>query len=387
MNHRTVGFLARSLPRRRARRIISVETKGAAVTQTSALDRLYEKVIAKGLCAACGACVGNCPYLVKYKGKTVKLDSCTRSDGKCYVYCPAAYFDPEPISQAIFNESYDNNGIGNFAEVKASRSTFDEILAVAQGGGTVTSLMGMALNKGLIDAAVVTSGKGSGGLAGGVVATTLEGVKGCAGSKFVGAHSLDALKEALQSGFTRIGIVGLPCQVRSLRKMQLYDMKDQDLKQRISLVIGLFCNWSFSVGEFQSLIRTRMGTKEIRKFDVPPPPANQLRVETEDGVQIISLDELKPLIQDACRQCPDMTSEFADVSVGMYEGRPGWNTLIIRSRAGLELVEMAIQSGVLQTEPFPVENLTHLRQASRNKKERVSRMTPEASGGYLACHD
>lgn len=357
------------------------------MTQVSALDQLYEKVIAKGLCAACGACLGNCPYLVKYKGKTIKLDSCTRSDGRCYAYCPAAYFDPEPISRAIFNEAYDNNGIGNFAEVKASRSTSDEILAVAQGGGTVTSLMSMALNKGLIDAAIVTSGKGSKGFPGGVVATTMEDIQGCAGSKFVGAHSLDALKEALQSGFTKIGIVGLPCQVRSLRKMQLYDMKQQNLKERIRLVVGLFCNWSFSAAEFQSFVRTRIGDKEIKKFDVPPPPANKLIVETEDGLLGISLDELKPLTQDACRQCHDMTSEFADVSVGMYEGRPGWNTLIVRSREGKELVEMASRSGILETGPFPVENLDHLKRASRNKKERVSQMTPDANGGHLACHD
>lgn len=357
------------------------------MTQIGALERLYEKVIAKGLCAACGACVGNCPYLVKYNGKTVKLDSCTRLDGRCYSYCPVADFDPEPVSSAIFNESYDNSGIGNFTEVKASRSTSVEILAIAQGGGTVTSLMAMALKEGLIDAAVVTSGKASGGLPGGEVATTIEGIKGSAGSKFVGGHSLDALGDALQRGFAGIGIVGLPCQVRSLRKMQLYDLKEQNLKERIKFVIGLFCNWSLSGREFQSFIESRIGDKEIRKFDVPPPPANHFRIETADGVEIISLDELKPLIQDACRQCPDMTSEFADVSVGMYEGRPGWNTLIIRSGAGLELVEMAVNAGVIQTETFPEENLTHLRQASINKKERLSRMTPEENRGLLACQD
>ncbi|MFH0960981.1 MAG: Coenzyme F420 hydrogenase/dehydrogenase, beta subunit C-terminal domain [Pseudomonadota bacterium] len=357
------------------------------MTQTGALDRLYEGVISKGLCAACGACVGNCPYLVKYKGKTVKLDSCTRSDGRCYEYCPVASFDPEPISKAIFNESYDNDGIGNFTEVKASRSTSVEILKIAQGGGTVTSLMSLALKEGLIDSAVVTSGNVSGGYSGGEVATTVQGIKECAGSKFVGAHSLDALRVALQSDFTKIGIVGLPCQVRSIRKMQLYDLKEQNLKGRIGLVIGLFCNWSFSGREFRSFVTSRIGDKEIKKFDVPPPPANEFIIETEDGAESIPLDELRPLIQDACHQCPDMTSEFADLSVGMYEGRPGWNTLIIRSRAGQELVQTAIQSGVIQTEPFPSDNLAHLRQASRNKKERVSLVTPEARGGLLACQD
>ncbi len=352
------------------------------MTETSVLERLYEKVIAPGLCAACGACVGNCPYLVKYKGKTVKLDSCTRSDGSCYIYCPAVDFDPEPISKALFSRSYDMTGLGNFEEVKASRSTSTEILAKAQGGGTVTSLMSMALEKGLIDAAIVTSAQSSGGCAGGTVATTRESVRACAGSKFVGAHTLEALGEALQRGFTRIGVVALPCQVRSLRKMQLYDVRGQNIRERVRLVAGLFCNWSFSADEFMSFIGLRIGNKEIRKFDVPPPPANEFTVETEDGVSTIPLDELRPLIQSACQDCPDMTSEFADLSVGMYEGRSGWNTLFIRSKTGADLVQAAQQAGVLETEPFPPENLAHLRQASINKKERVSRMVSGTGGGH-----
>jgi coenzyme F420 hydrogenase subunit beta len=352
------------------------------VTETSVLERLYERVIASGLCTSCGACVGNCPYLVKYKGKTVKLDSCTRSDGSCYTYCPGTYFDPEPVSQGLFNSPYDATGLGNFAEVKATRSTSQQILAKAQGGGTVTSLMSMALEKGLIDAAIVTSAQSSGECAGGTVATTKEDIYRSAGSKFVGAHTLEALTEALRRGFTRIGVVALPCQVRSLRKMQLYDLRGQNVRERVRLVAGLFCNWSFSSDEFASFISLRTGHKKIIKFDVPPPPANEFIAETEDGVTTILLDELRPLIQGACHHCPDMTSEFADLSVGMYEGRPGWNTLLVRSRTGSELVQTAQNAGILEVEPFPPENLAHLRQASVNKKERVSRMGSGTGGGH-----
>ena len=308
----------------------------------------------------------------------MKLDSCTRADGTCYAYCPAAYFDPEPISQAVFNSPYDTTGLGNFTEVKASRSTSDDILAKAQGGGTVTTLLSMALEYRMIDAAIVTSG---GGFAGGTIATTKETVYECAGSKFVGAHTLQALTEALRRGFTKIGIVALPCQVRSVRKMQLYDIRAQNIRERVRLVVGLFCNWSFSAEEFASFVGLRTGNKEIRKFDVPPPPANELTVETEDGVSTIPLDELRPLIQSACRACPDMTSEFADVSVGMYEGRSGWNTLLIRSKTGAELVHAAQQAKLLEIETFRPENLAHLRQASVKKRVRASRIVSGAGGG------
>lgn len=356
------------------------------MSPVSALEQLYKEVILPRLCAACGACVGNCPYLVKYNGRTVKLDSCSRADGRCYAYCPAVNFDPESISQAIFSQPYDTTGLGVFTEARASRSTSNEILSIAQGGGTVTSLMSMALETGILDAAIVTSAKGPDGFPRGVIATTALAVQESAGSKFVGAHTLDALNLAIERGFTRIGIVGLPCQIRSLRKMQVYDIKDQHLKERVRLVVGLFCNWSFAADEFQSFISRKVGDKKIRNYDVPPPPSNELIVETDDGAESIALEELKPLIQGACRECSDMTSEFADISVGMYEGRPGWNTLMIRSKTGIELIETATHEGVIETGRFPEENLNHLRQASLNKKERVF-LTKTETGSSQACHD
>jgi coenzyme F420 hydrogenase subunit beta len=342
------------------------------VQQTGILEDLYQRVISRGLCAACGACVGQCPYLIKFKGKTVKLDSCARSEGRCYTYCPVASFDTEVVAQAVFGLPYEADGLGNLIEVRASRSTADDVVSIAQGGGTVTSLMIMALEEDLIDAAVLTLPDGPDGFPCGVVATTPEEIKACAGSKFIGGHSLQALREALDKGFQRIGVVAVPCQARSVRKMQVYDLKNENLRNRIPMLVGLFCNWTFSAREFTSLLSGLIGEREIKKYDIPPPPANILKVETTDGVESISLDELRPLIQAACHSCPDMTSEFADISVGMFEGRPGWNTLIVRTQAGMELIRMAREKQILQTEPFPERNLAHLTRASLNKRERVS---------------
>ncbi len=72
-----------------------------------------------------------------------------------------------------------------------------------------------------------------------------------------------------------------------------------------------------------------------------------------------------------------MTSEFADVSVGMYEGREGWNTLITRTELGRKLVERASVSGLLETDVFPDANLEHLKVASANKKSHATGDSPE----------
>ena len=66
-----------------------------------------------------------------------------------------------------------------------------------------------------------------------------------------------------------------------------------------------------------------------------------------------------------------MTSEWADVAVGVMEGKPEWNTLIVRTEKGKELVDEACRDGYLITETMPEKNLSHLRTASADKKKRA----------------
>ena len=98
-----------------------------------------------------------------------------------------------------------------------------------------------------------------------------------------------------------------------------------------------------------------------------------LNVTNDSGKVEIPLSKIKPLIPHTCFICPDMTSEWSDVSVGMFEGRPGWNTLIIRSPKGAELVEKACEDAFLETEEMPEENLNHLSKAAADKKENALR--------------
>jgi coenzyme F420 hydrogenase subunit beta len=114
-----------------------------------------------------------------------------------------------------------------------------------------------------------------------------------------------------------------------------------------------------------------MDMSRIRGMDIPPPPANVLVVDLGDEQVTIPLDEVRPFIPDTCGLCPDMTSEWADLSVGMFEGRPGWNTLLVRSQTGKDLVAGATAAGLLITEPMPEANLDHLGEAAKNKKQRA----------------
>jgi coenzyme F420-reducing hydrogenase beta subunit len=65
-----------------------------------------------------------------------------------------------------------------------------------------------------------------------------------------------------------------------------------------------------------------------------------------------------------------MTSEFADVSVGSVEGIEGWNTVVVRTKVGAELVSLAREKGELETGSLPAANLAHLKEAALIKKKR-----------------
>lgn len=343
--------------------------------QICGLEELRRLVLEAGRCAACGACAGRCPYLTAFRGKTVTLDSCTVEQGRCFAHCPMTFFEPHEASLLVFQAPYQEGAsIGRFRAVAASRAADEAIAASGQGGGTVTALLTTALQEDMIDCAILTGLPDGEAYPRGLVASTVSEIAACAGSRYVGAHSLSALREALDRGFQKIAVVGLPCQVKSVRKMALYDLKGDNLRERISFVIGLFCNWAFNSREFVSFLSDELGLTRVGKLHIPPPPANVVEVETGNSVHRIPLERVRPLIQAACGECTDMTSEFADVSVGMYEGRPGWNTLITRTDSGERLVKHTVARGSLLMEAFPGANLEHLMEASANKKRRGSKV-------------
>ncbi|MEJ2283792.1 MAG: Coenzyme F420 hydrogenase/dehydrogenase, beta subunit C-terminal domain [Desulfobacterales bacterium] len=288
---------------------------------------LMEDVHNRELCIGCGACVDLCPYFKNYKGQTSQLFPCTLEQGRCYAYCPKAEVDLNYLYQKIWHRDYDASALGPYRSVLAARAGRQMAPGRFQAGGTVSALMAYALKNHLIDAAALT----------------------------------------------RLGVVGTPCQLTAVAQMrtQQLDKKQHDVP--VTLSVGLFYKWSLDTRRLNELLDRRLNISTIRGMDIPPPPAGIMALETDNGPVEIALSEIKPLIPHTCYICLDMTAEFADLSAGMFENRPGWNTLIVRSAAGDEIVEQARQEGFIETEDFPAEALKHLSRAAAEKKERSLR--------------
>ncbi len=350
---------------------MSLEVKGCR--------ELQSEVMAKDLCSLCGACVGMCPYLVADKGRVVALDECNLSQGRCYTFCPRTSLDLDLLSQTVFGAAYAADDLGTMQEIAIARAKDDGIRSKAQYGGTVTALTCFALDEGLIDSAVLTSSDES-ILPSGTLAENPAQIRGSAGSNFVAAPTVAAFNRESGKDVQSIGAVATPCQALALAKMRASPLDNRNNIDKLKLVIGLFCTWALRYDDFVRFLATKVPLGQIVKFDIPPPPANIFQVFAESGQIDIPLDQVRPFIRPTCNVCIDMTAEFADISVGSAEGVEGWNTLIIRSDAGRNLVEAARGKGIIETAPLPQENLDHLKEASHLKKKRALKKVIETTG-------
>ncbi|MEW6667334.1 MAG: Coenzyme F420 hydrogenase/dehydrogenase, beta subunit C-terminal domain [Thermodesulfobacteriota bacterium] len=355
------------------------------MAEQKALERLHERVLAEDLCAGCGACISVCPYLRHFDGRIVKLDPCDRSEGRCWDYCPRSEVDLDAIHRKLFGCGYEDVELGRVRRVLMARAVDPKVREKAQTGGVVSALIGFALDKGVVNAAVLTRRDKNHATLGCAVRSREE-VLSCAGSSYVSGPSLEALNKGDFGQGEKIGLVGTPCQVLAFAKMRASGLEKRTPIDRVAMVIGLFCTWALSHSPFMKFLGERTDVSRIRKLDITPPPERLLKVVTDSETLDIPIDEIRSFIRTSCGVCADMTAELADVSVGTVEGLKGWNTVIIRSEQGEDLLKSTVSQGALETRPLPGENLAHLKQASLLKKKRALAALEERGeleDGYL----
>ncbi len=343
------------------------------------LKALEEKVLGSNLCAGCGACLSLCPYLRSRKGRVVKLDNCNLEEGRCFAYCPRAEVDLDKVYGRIFGKSYEEIELGPVRKIMMARAKDPIWRKKAQTGGVVSSLIDFALQKGIIQAGVLTPRDGD-FLPQGKILTSRKGILSCAGSSYVSGPTLEALNKGPWKGEERIGIVGLPCQVLAVARMKTSTLERKTPIDRVDLVIGLFCTWALDYKPFTAFLHERVGSHSIKKLNITPPPERILEVTVGGKLHQIPIDDIRSFIRQSCRVCLDMTAELSDISVGTVEGKEGWNTVIARTAAGEYLLKEAKKTGVIETQPLPKDNLHHLKEASLLKKRRALDALDERGG-------
>ncbi len=336
-------------------------------------NELVEDVFNRDLCVGCGMCVDLCPYFKSYLGKTARLFACDLKQGRCYAYCPKTEVDLDELARAYWQTPYEGRPLGSYRRILMSRAGANAPRGAFQGGGSVSALIAGALAQGTITAAVLTGRDENARVAAPMLVTDAKEVAQAAGSKFMAAPTLAVLNRAAREGRRNIGVVGTPCQITAVAQMRRNPLGRQDFADPVGLTVGLFCTWALDTRKLMPVLDECLGDACVLAMDVPPPPAEIMTFETAQGKAEIPLSRIRPLVPRGCRICPDMTSEWADVSVGQVEGKPGWNTLIIRTDRGEQAVTEAVASGFLEVRELPAEMLQGLEKAGAGKKARAVR--------------
>ncbi len=341
---------------------------------------LLQDVIDQGLCTGCGACVTGCPYIVANEGRIVAMDKCTIAEGDCYKHCPRTYTDMNAVSQKIFGAPCAHNEVGHALDIHMARSRDTEITEKGQDGGTVTTLLALALEEEMIDVVVCTK-MDEDKVARGYLARSREELLRCAGSSYEASFALEAYRGIPKESTEKLAIVGLGCQVEALGKIKNHPAKNSANPENIKLTVGLFCGWALRPDIFHPYLKELCDPSEAIKFDIPHAPYYTFDVYTRSDRKSVSLDDIRPYINPACQYCWDMTAEFSDISVGSAGSKfPGWNTVIIRTKTGAALMDLAKAKGILETRALPDRRLAHLKTVALNRKKAALRNIIEKTG-------
>ena len=335
-------------------------------------ETLGKSVVASGKCVGCSACVVVCPFncLEYIKGKPSLVKECEVC-GICAGVCPQYEWVGSKAENFVFGrERKITEDFGIYRRLVVAKAKRSEVLKVCQDGGVATALLLFALEDGLIDSAIVS----------GIsqekpfcpvpkLALTPEEILECAGTRYSYSPNILALAEGLEQKRVNMAFVGTPCQIRAIRKMQMFGLKKYIAPVRF--LIGLMCSESFTYeGLMTKHLQEALGInlKSIKKINIK----GKMLVNTDSGVETISLAEVKQFARKSCGFCDDFSSELADISTGGL-GLDGWTFTIVRTEKGEELFSDAEKAGFLDVkavdkDAYALNLLTRL-----SKKKRKAR--------------
>lgn len=343
---------------------------------TSEFEAVRNNIIGDDACNHCGTCMSFCEW-DKYErenpGSKGDKELCT-SCMVCFNICPRVHARTQDIEKQLFGANRSNELLGHYVEIKAAKAT--DKARTAQDAGVTTALIRFMFREKMIDAALLVD-KDARWVPQPFIATSEEEVSRAAGSKYTATPAASLLKSAIEK-YERIAFVGEPCQINAIRNLQ----KRNDPRYpvgRIVFIFGLFCAESFAYGSdqmpgYSHFVEKEMGIplEQVWRFDIK---RNNLLAFSEDKSEERPLTEMKHLAWPMCFACTDFAAELADLSLGAVGSRNDENTLVIRSQKGANLVEKAVDAGIIQL--GDIRNTAIVEKLTENKKERRAALSPE----------
>jgi coenzyme F420 hydrogenase subunit beta len=322
---------------------------------------LEREVQRYNFCGKCGGCVAFCSannlgaLKVGPDGKPMFADEekCLKC-GICYMICPNTYDLDEDLKKKTKWEP----PIGPIKDLVSAQTTNPTVGEKCTDGGVVTSLLLYLLDNHMIDGALVSKSDGP-FHRGPVLATSGEEVVSASGSHYDESFSIvelgsqystyspamQELKSLRKGLIDRVAMVGTPCQIHTVRKMQVLGIIPSDV---IKYCFGLFCMENFSFNDIQLRhLEKQYGfdLAHVSKVNVK----EDFFIYLNNGRVIhIPFEEIDSIARPACLVCPDFSAEFSDISFGGLGSPVGYTTVLLRSERGKMVYRGALTAGYIK---------------------------------------
>jgi len=161
-----------------------------------------------------------------------------------------------------------------------------------------------------------------------------------------------------------LAIVGLPCQIHGLRLAQAQNLTTA---KPIGLAIGLFCGFNVRrQGTLHLLHKLGIQPDQVATLEYRGGPwPGGFRVTTHDGRQAFIPKHHYTYIHlmyapRGCWYCPDLTAEFADLSVGDYwaDDAQGYSMVMTRTETGQAAWDAAVAGNQIVAKPITYSQVT-----------------------------
>lgn len=344
-------------------------------------QELDTHIIQTNKCVYCGACGAFCAN-IKFDfdkeipiedGSCKDINTCRDGFGLCYNLCPKTEIEQIPVSlldKWVFGKEHDKI-LGHYLDIKSVKLTEKAREKIPNHAGPLTGLLWVAMQNGLIDAAIITN-KDENFRPFPMIAKNEQDLFKGAGFKPSQSPTISLVGNAINKGFTNIAVVGTPCQIQALRKLQNHPDFDYEAYDLVSLAIGTFCFGTFHNQRLSEVFEeNKIQPNEIKKIETDKLNF-KLKITLNSSTKEIPLNYLyDKAIRKACFSCSDYTSSFADISVGQFGSEGGWNTVIIRTERGKEIYDLAIKQKIIEISPLDKDDETLILDITRNSTDIV----------------
>jgi len=293
--------------------------------------------------------------------------------GLCMQVCPGIEVDFASLNKTFLGQAAPGDIIGTHLSCWYSHAADNDIRHHSSSGGLVTSLLIHALDRGMIDGAVVTRMSTVNPLQTETfLAETREQIVAACGSKYCPSSLASGLRE-VSSRHGRFAVVGLPCQIHGIRKWEAIAPK---LREKIAFHLGIFCcNNNTTLGTVYFLRKNGIEPEQVARIryrDKGWPGWLTVRLrdgtirEFRRGTSEPSARRRRTLSSafhfdftiPRCLLCPDLMAELADISFAdpwnpemLASETVGKSMLVVRSSAGEELMAGAETTGIIERTP------------------------------------